>query len=217
MPTAAPNRLFAALLLLVVFSACSSISAEPPPGGTPVHLSGAQGVTYTQRIALPSPYVRITFTYQGEDNFIVRAHYTEMGYDLSVEDTLINAIGSYQGAVFIASAEPVALEIMADKGSWEATIEGLGYTEALPRWAGRGDSVSDFFTPPPEGQWRITHRGERNFIVQTFCLNSPKKAPQTIVVNAIGPYDETLFLSFSGAPCLWIVQADGEWRFQLEE
>lgn len=214
------NLLFISLisvLSLIGVTACSSSPAVPSPSGPPVNLHGDKGVTYTQRISLPSPYAKITFVYQGRDNFIVRAHYEEIGYDLAVVETLVNAIGNYQGVVFLASEEPVMFEIVADNGTWDATIEGIEGIEHVTSWEGRGDGVSNFFEPPQDKNWRITHTGTSNFIVQVFCLQSSKKSPEETVVNAIGTYAKTIRIGFDGAPCLWSVNADGEWRIDLLE
>ena len=215
------NPLFVSLIsllsLMVGVTACVSAPSAPPPAGPPVNLHGDERVTYTQRIALPSPYAKIAFTYRGRGNFIVKAHYEEIGYDLAVTDTLVNAIGDYQGMVFVASKEPVAFEITADDGTWDAAIEGVGETGHATGWEGKGDSVSDFFEPPQDKGWRIVHTGTSNFIVQVFCLQSSQKSPETTVVNAIGKYADTVKITFDGAPCLWIVNADGEWSIRLEE
>ena len=209
--------LITALALMIGVSACVSAPSTPPPSGPPVNLHGDAGVTVTRRISLPSPYARITFVYRGRGNFIVRAHYEEIGYDLAVVDTLVNAIGDYHGVVFVASKEPVMFEIVADDGTWDATIEGVEEVEHVTSWEGSGDGVSDFFEPPQDQNWRIVHTGASNFIVRVFCLQSSKKSPEETVVNAIGGYEDAMTIGFDGAPCLWIVNADGEWRIDLEE
>ena len=206
-----------ALVLALGATSCTSSPVVPLPNGPPVNLQGDTGVTLTQRVSLPSPYAKVTFVYQGRDNFIVRAYYEEMGYDLAVVDTLVNAIGNYRGVVFVASKEPVMFEIIADDGTWEAMIEGVGGMEEVESWEGQGDSVSNFFEPLQDRDWRIVHTGTSNFIVRVFCLHRSKKSPEETVVNAIGEYAETIRIGFDGAPCLWIVNADGEWRIQLEE
>lgn len=215
-----PRKLLVFLMFTVVLllgtMACASSPSVSSPSGPPVNLHGDKGVTYTQRISLPSSYAKITLTYRGRGNFIVRAHYKEIGYDLAVVDTLVNAIGDYQGVVFVASKEPVMFEIVADNGTWDATIEGVEGIEHVTAWEGQGDWVSDFFDPPKDKEWRIVHAGASNFMVRVFCLQGSKPS-DTFVVNEIGEYADTIEIGFDGDPCLWIVNADGEWRIHLQE
>ena len=205
-----------AIVLLLGTTACASSPSVPSPSGPPVNLHGDKGVTYTQRISLPSSYAKITFAYRGRDNFIVKAHYEEIGYDLAVVDTLVNAIGNYQGVVFVASKEPVMFEIVADNGTWDATIEGVEGIEHVTGWEGQGDWVSNFFEPPKDKEWRIVHTGASNFMVRVFCLQSAKSSDE-FVVNEIGEYADTKGIEFAGDPCLWVVNADGEWSIRLQE
>ena len=129
-----------------------------------------------------------------------------------VRDGLINAIGNYQGTVFVASKEPVLFEVVADAGIWDGRIEGIEKTESVS-WSGRGDWVSGFFTAPMNSEWRIAHTGASNFMVRTFCLKGPEKW----VVNEIGIYSETIDIELAGNPCVWIVNADGDWSINLQK
>ncbi|NOZ70617.1 MAG: hypothetical protein GXP38_01690 [Chloroflexi bacterium] len=124
-------------------------------------------MSITERMALPSPYSSVTVTYRGKHNFIVSVDYVD-SYGIMTQDTLVNAIGNYQGTVFVTSEEPVMFEVLADKGTWEGRIEGLGRTKEVS-WDGTGDWVSPFFEAPKRGSWRITH-GSSNFMVKTYCV-----------------------------------------------
>ncbi len=187
-------------------AACIRPSHQIPPSGTPVHFSGPEGLTITERIALPSPYVSVMFTYFGKRNFIVSVNYVD-SHGVMSEETLVNTIGAYEGKVFVASEEPVIFEVIADESPWEARIEGLGKREQVA-WQGKGDWVSHFFDAPNAGQWKITHQGTSNFMVKTYCMGADSVQWQ---VNNIGPYSEVVEVVFEGSPCVWIVNADGDW------
>jgi hypothetical protein len=218
-----PQRAFCAfwlpviLLLIAGAAACNPRPSVPTPADPPVTLHGNTGRTITQQIALPSPYSRITWRYQGQGNFIVKAYYQEIGYDFFVEDTLVNAIGEYAGVVFVASEEPVLIDVLADAGHWDARIEAIGEAGYMTNWEGTGDWVSDFFDPPPDSVWQIAHAGESNFSVQALCLENAPRLSEQLVVNEIGAYTGIVAITFDGAPCLWVVSADGDWSIRLQE
>ncbi len=212
------NRLpFAFLLSLflmgVGLTACGLRPSGLPACGPPVDIGGGKGRTITQRIKLPSPYSRISFRYQGAHNFMVKAHYVDIVRHIPEQISLVNAIGNYQGTVFLASAEPVKFDVVADGEDWSARIEGIAKAQDLTAWSGEGDWVSDFFESPEPENWRITHTGRGNFIVRRFCLDGSEK----LIVNKIGSYSERVQVKSGVSPCIWIVNADGPWSISSKK
>lgn len=166
----------------------------PPP---PVELSGF-GQTATDPVTPPCPICRATLTHSGSSNFIV---HTFRGAE---EDFLVNEIGAYQGSRPIFGEEPIVFDIDAD-GAWSIRIEQVG-TGGQPPFAGRGDAVSDLFSPPSTGPWEFVHDGQSNFIVWFHCAGGSDG-----IQNEIGPVSGSGVVAFDSGPCLWEVEADGNW------
>jgi hypothetical protein len=121
------------------------------------------------------------------------------------KDLLINEIGSYQGQRPIFGQEPVFFDIDAD-GAWTLRIEPVG-TQGSPAFSGRGDAVSGMFSPPSgPSPWTITHTGESNFAVWLHCSGG-----SDLIQNEIGRVAGSRVIQFEDGPCLWEVEADGEW------
>ena len=183
-------------------SATATVSEQVqlPKPGPPINLSG-NGQTATRSLRLPSVASRAIFQHTGSSNFIVKLY---TGDD---ESLLINKIGRYKGTVLVMSGQDVMFDINAD-GGWTLKIEGVGQTRS-PAFSGNSDNVSDFFAPPKQSSWAITHNGPSNFIVKYHCFGGSK-----LVTNEIGSISGTTVITFKDGPCLWEVQADGAWTIR---
>jgi hypothetical protein len=167
-----------------------------------VVLSG-KGKTVTDPFRLPAAVNRVTFTHKGSRNFIVQSY----GPD-DKKDFLVNTIGNYTGIRPMFGEGEWYLEINAD-GAWTVTIEPIGpESGAAQGIEGHGDYVSGVFEPTKTGNvpYNLKHTGKRNFIVQLICAGG-----QDFVANEIGAFEGSVVASFRDGPCLWEVQADGDW------
>jgi hypothetical protein len=163
----------------------------------PVTVEGF-GQTATDPLTPPCSICRAVFTHSGSANFIVTA------FQAGEETLLVNEIGAYSGARPIFGTEPVTFDIDAD-GAWSLRIEPIALSGSAP-FSGAGDAVSDLFDPPDDGPWELTHDGEANFIVQLHCGGG-----SDLVQNEIGPISGSSVVGFEDGPCLWEVEADGNW------
>ena len=76
--------------------------------------------------------------------------------------------------------------------------------------SGHGDMVSDAFDPPSGPvPYVVTHNGKRNFIVHLYCAGG-----EDYVANEIGAMDGQVVARFEDGPCIWAVQADGDWSIK---
>lgn len=174
----------------------------PTPLPEPVVIKGS-GQTVTDPFTPPSTVNRITASHQGRRNFALKA-YTPDGKS----DLLINTIGAYQGVVLLMTDQEIFFEVDAD-GAWSLQVEVITFDETAAQGAaGKGDYVSGLFMPATEGAipYTFTHNGERNFAVFLHCAGGRELAQ-----NEIGPVDNQAVVRFREGPCLWQVQADGEW------
>ncbi len=186
------------------------LSETPPPPPTPtpaplpkpIQLSGT-GQEVTDPFYLRAPVNRIKFRHRGESNFIVHA------FDPSGEEEyLVNVIGNYDGSVPLFGEGEWYLEVDAD-GPWTARIEAVPMaSKPVLSLSGSGDYVSDAFMPSRTGPvpYAFTHSGESNFIVHLYCGDEAD-----YVQNEIGPVENSAVARFAEGPCLWEVNADGEW------
>lgn len=173
-------------------------TATPVP---PVALEGS-GQAVTDMIVPPSGVNRVTFTHQGRRNFIVKV-YTGAG-----EDLLVNKVGVYEGSRPLFTDEQVFFEINAD-GPWSILIEPIAFDESIAGgFTGQGDAVSGVFTPPSSGPvpFDVLHTGDRNFIVYLHCAGG-----SNLLQNEVGAVGGSFVVRYDNGPCLWEVQADGEW------
>ncbi len=134
-----------------------------------------------------------------ERNFIVKV-YPEEGR----EDLLVNTIGEYTGQVLLPSSGKMSFDVDAD-GAWTIDINPVGRVDSSV-FSGQGDMVSGMFDPPDNGPWEFSHDGERNFIVRLVCAGGAD-----LVQNELGPVSGSGMVRFDDGPCLWSVQADGNW------
>lgn len=177
---------------------------EPTPAPEPVVIEGS-GQTVTDPFTPPAGVYRVTFTHNGQRNFIVQAY---AGDDT---DYLVNTIGAYEGSRPMAGGNEVYFEVNAD-GAWTIRVEPIAFDEGVAQGAeGTGDQVTGLFTPAKEGAvpYTFTHTGERNFIVQLHCVGGRDGAQ-----NEIGAVDNEAVVRFREGPCFWEVQADGDWSIR---
>ena len=177
-------------------------TATATPIPEPVVLSGV-GQTVTDAFMPPSAVSIIKLTHTGRRNFIVKAYNAE-----GDESYLVNEIGRYAGSRVLYGDSSSFLEIDAD-GEWTAEIVPIGLeASAADGLSGTGDLVSGLFMPNQEGPipFNFTHNGDSNFIVQVTCQGGMDYAQ-----NEIGAVDGSAIVKFSEGPCLWDVQADGDW------
>jgi hypothetical protein len=166
----------------------------------PIVLQGV-GQTATREIKPPSSVSVVAFTHSGRSNFIVHAFHGDK------EDYLVNKIGVYQGARPLFGTEPVTFDIRAD-GAWTLRIEPVARTDT-PVFSGKGDAVSGLFDPPSTGAWEIMHDGRANFIVHLYCAGGTE-----YVQNEIGRVAGSRVVRFPKGPCMWEVEADGNWSLK---
>lgn len=173
-----------------------SPTLPPPP---PVDLQGF-GQTATDTVTPPASISKVSLTYSGSGNFIVWA------YQGGSEDLLVNTIGSYSGTRVLFGEDPVFFDITAD-GPWTLHMEAPGFTTEVA-FSGTGDSTSDLIVAdnPDAGPWNISHDGSANFIVWLHCASG-----SDLVENEIGPVSGSTVVDFGSDPCLWEVEADGNW------
>ncbi len=173
-------------------------TTEPPPA--PIILEGF-GQAATEQVTPPASISIATFIHTGSSNFAV----TVFGGDS--EGLLINEIGPYQGSRPIFGGDPIIFDIDAD-GAWSVRIESIGTTDSVA-FAGSGDAVSGLFEPPPDGPWEVSHDGESNFAVWLHCAGGTD-----LVQNEIGAVAGSTVVQFDEGPCMWEVEADGNWSLQ---
>lgn len=123
-----------------------------------------------------------------------------------------NAIGDYSGQTLLRGTpgERMFIGVQAD-GPWTIQISAIEVDPNAVRFSGRGDAVSGIFTPPAQGPvpYVFSHDGQRNFIVWARCGDS--LLDDSLAQNLIGPASGSAVVSFRGGPCVWEVQADGNW------
>lgn len=164
----------------------------------PIHLEG-NGQTATDAIEIPFPVAVAAFTHNGSRNFAVKAIPDE-----GSEDLLVNEIGAYTGQVLLPTAAKIMFDIDAD-GAWTLDINPVGKADG-PAFSGKGDAVSGIFDPPDSGPWEFSHDGASNFAVKAVCADRSR-----LVQNEIGKVSGSGVVQFGSGPCLWSVQADGNW------
>jgi hypothetical protein len=177
-------------------------TATPEPD--PIVMSGS-GQDVTEPIFIPFSPARVLLVHDGQRNFIVSSW---TGDD---KNLLTNAIGRYSGTRLILGERETFFEVDAD-GGWVIHVMPLGFDPALAAGAeGSGDTVTDLFEPTPSGAvpYEFTHTGEHNFIVQILCAGGTE-----YVQNEIGAVDGAAVVRFADGPCLWDVQADGDWTIK---
>lgn len=182
----------------------------------PIVLKGS-GDKVISDVNIPEGSVYVKMTHSGSRNFIVKFHYGSGEYDYQL---LSNAIGNYQGDCALSdkgkdAVENGTLEVKAD-GSW--TVEFLPVTGTdSTKLSGKGDTVTKLITPPSAlTKVKLTHDGERNFIVKIYAYNG-SKYEYNLLANQIGAYSgETVATLNTGKQYYIQIKADGNWTIDLE-
>jgi hypothetical protein len=156
--------------------------------------------------SLPAPISRVVLEHNGEGFFRVSA----IGVEDGEETLLVETEGPYTGEQLLTGATSYFLDIETD-GSWNIQIEAVGTSDQpLDELAGTGDFVSEFFMPSRSGEvpYTFTHNGLNRFLVVLRCADG-----ETIVLDAEeGLVNNDALVPFGEGPCLWEVEADGDWQ-----
>jgi hypothetical protein len=194
--TAAPTR------TLATTDTPEPISTQKPTDTpeVPIILDPITGMgrTATDPITIPWPMAITAIVHNGSSNFIVKV------YSADDEEVLVNTIGSYSGMRPIFATGDVFFDIDADE-FWAISLLRPWLTDTA-EFSGDGDDVSGWFDAPATGPWELFHDGESNFVVKLFCADGID-----VVVNEIGPVNSSGIVQFGEGPCMWEVEADGNW------
>jgi hypothetical protein len=184
-----------AMLLMGLFGGLSVASAAEPVFSR----SGSADLTFSMTLPVGSFAARVT--HSGTGNLIVL---------LDPFEVVVNEIGAYQGRNLIVSdGGTVQVDVTAN-GPWTLDVFAIE-TQLDEDISGIGDQVSERFpSPGPAEIVRFTHNGSSNFIVRVHC----DTGFPDLIVNEIGPVDETDVVSFEGSNCFWEVTADGNWSVE---
>jgi hypothetical protein len=144
----------------------------------------------------------VSLSHDGRSSFVVSVIEENGG-----TEPLVSAIGAYQGQRPLVVSGPVAFSVTAD-GNWTLKVQPIPQG-ATPNFQGAGDAVGGYFTPPPAGQWQVTHDGQSAFYVYAHCLGG-----SVLVANSQGAVQSTTRVEFPRGPCFWEVRADGNWSLQ---
>ena len=175
-----------------------------PPA--PIVVAG-EGQTVSDPTEIPQGVYRLNLSHVGERNFIVRSFAPDGG-----EEGVTNVIGAYEGQELLVSEGGAwTFEVNAD-GRWTILVEPIGFDDSSATGIeGSGDVITNLFTPTTEGPvpYNFTHDGQRNFIVRLICAGGTDGAQ-----NEIGSIEASAMARFSEGPCLWDVNADGNWSIK---
>ena len=207
--------------LILLASGCQAIRPAPPTPvptstavepliddlpGRGVQITGYGDATttaitpeYTQGITVGISIV--TAAHDGQSAFTVQAIADNQ---ITV---LVAATGQYRGTGPLVVQDNVSFQVHAD-GNWTLRVEPLR-NGGQPAFSGTGDNVSQFFNPPPPGQWFISGAGKK-LLIQLHCVSGDVD----VVDDNSGPYLRTAMITFSRGPCFWEVQADGTWSLK---
>jgi hypothetical protein len=180
---------------------------EQAPPGEPLEFSGT-GPTTTDPFLLPSLTNRVFAQHEGEGQFLVNTSMPEG--DVITQEVLVNTTGPYTGTTLLTgdTNSEFYLDIVAD-GAWRVEIEAIETQDtSIGDLNGTGDFVSDFFSPPSNEpiSYQFQHSGTEDFVVYLRCADG-----QVALVSERGSANIERDVSFADGPCLWVVNADGEW------
>lgn len=145
---------------------------------------------------------------QSSSNAVVWA----LDANLDNNDLLVNEIGNYQGVrlmdlAFFAPQTSRYLDITAT-GPWTIRVRSVTAAPSFDgNTAGQGDRVLRY--TGPARVMRLTHDGQRNFIVWHHRDYLSDFTDSDLVVNVIGTYNATR--PFPAGPALIEITADGNW------
>jgi hypothetical protein len=158
----------------------------------------------TEPTEIPKGLYRAKLSHNGQSNFQVQTFAPD-----GAETYMTNVIGVYEGIELLQSDGGAwTFEVNAD-GPWTIVLEPMSAEpDAADGIEGKGDYVTGLFEPSQEGNvpYTFTHDGESNFQVQLICAGGGD-----YLQNEIGPVENTAMARFGNGPCLWDVNADGNW------
>jgi hypothetical protein len=191
-------------------AAISGVASKAPKNSSQTFSGTGDDIVLVKTV---SATVLVTFTHDGESNFIV----TSKTKDDDYIDGLVNAIGPYSGTVIqelgtsIFTKEKLGLfEVQAD-GNWTIEIKPLSKAK---NWNGKtlsgtGDLVIKVpKKTKPGNRLILTHAGDSNFIVITY--NSKGKY-EDLKVNTIGDYSGRVTF---GKSAYIAIETEGDWTIR---
>lgn len=183
-----------------------------PPTAAPQIFKG-KGQQASPKFELPAGLATFQMTHSGQRNFIV--HLLDDQGELV--DGLANAIGPYKGSIALgANAGTYIMDINAD-GGWNIVVQHpipTGDGVAMPIQGKGNQAVLFLKLDKGLATFRLTHDGQRNFIVH--LLDDQGQLVDGLV-NVIGPFDgsKAMRIPSSGYYVL-DVMADGAWSITAE-
>jgi len=181
----------------------------PTPKPEPITLSGS-GDSVVDFVKWPGAAV-LDITYIGASNFILASY----DKDNQKIDSLVNAIGNYEGKMLmdVGDGDHSARFQVKSSGLWVIEIkpfafENLNSAIAPATYEGKGDDVL-FVGPGNLDLLKIdASKADSNFIVLVWT-----KTGRTLAVNEIAPYSGTVILSKD--TFMLEVFAEGPWEIEL--
>lgn len=188
--------------------------SSPTPEATPVviELDGV-GQQVTSRFRLAKGLAIFISNHIGKRNFSVQVLDSAGEYVKLVANT----VGNYSGvtAFPIERDGDYVANVSAD-GGWGISILQPRVTSApgLPQqFAGKGDSVSEFFQADGLHTFRMKHDGTRNFSVLAY---DSEGAYVNLLANTVGRFDGSKGLKLDGRVYLLTIGADGPWSIGID-
>lgn len=189
----------------------------PTPMPAPLVMTGSGG-NITADFQVDAPLIITEFSHDGSGNFAIFLKDAETAENLNL---LVNVIGATTGSN-LTGIDPGTYfyEVTAD-GNWTVTTKLTGHWTKQPQataysFAGRGDSVSPIFSlSDGRANIALTHNGERNFAVFIYDVNSGQ--PIDLLVNTIGPANESAAIAASAGDYILQITADGDWTVQVSQ
>ncbi|MFO7696839.1 MAG: hypothetical protein R6X16_06740 [Anaerolineae bacterium] len=179
--------------------------ANTQPQPTAVVLQGGAGNSSVP-VSLPPGSYRASIQHDGDGRLVLSLNDDDKGQ----LTTLLDVEGDYDGELLMGGVPSGAFDVIA-AGDWGIEISRIT-TQANAAFGGVGDAVSDMFTAPPAGAWRIVHEGEGPFSATLRCV-----AGESTVLEGSGPLAVSQEIAFPKGFCLWIVKASGAWSLAPAE
>lgn len=193
--------------LITVRTDFSDISV---PAAVPVLQYAGSGDSSILNTALPQGTAyKVTFTYGGKGNFIVKFITDER------TELLVNSIGSYAGTTLLSDgsdAVPLGIFDIRAEGNWTITVSTVTNL-STNSVTSIGDKVSGVFNLPGTGTTvSINNTGKGNFIVWAHYSDGTSQ----LLVNNIGAYSgQTVLNNPQKTNCYLEVKSDGQWTVDM--
>lgn len=170
------------------------------------------GDKVTSNFNLSKGIARFSSSYNGQNNFIV----TLLADDGNIIDSVVNTIGIYQGETYISipNSGVYVMQVKAS-GNWKVVVTGIGILSSQTAsssnqvFSGNGDTTLKLnFTRTGLVTFKLTHAGQKNFIVTLFDQNGALKDG---LANELGNYTGEKALRIEAGNYYIKVLADGNW------